>query len=129
MIQVEGNSVFTRIGVVEVRAAIVIPANALAGSSALHTPAVGRRVVRRKRLEVAQEINRAPLAPFDANNLGAETRQQASCLRSNLQPGQIDDPDTFESSRLYVCLIRHRTNLSSKSCARLPSRAAQTALN
>jgi hypothetical protein len=87
MIQVEGNPVFSRIGVVEVRAAIVIPANALAGSGALHAPAVGRRVVWRERLEIAQEINRAPLAPFDSNNLGAETRQQASRLRPNLKPG------------------------------------------
>src|SRR5258708_30314548 len=109
MIQVEGDPVFTRIGIVEVCAAIVIPADAMAGSGALDAPAVGRCMVWGERLEIAQEINRAPLTPFDSNNLGAEARQQTRRLRPDLKPGQIDDSDTLESAWFYNLFFRHRS--------------------
>ena len=84
MIQVESDTIFSRIGVVEIRAAIVVLPNALAGYGALDSAALARRVVGREGLEIAQEINCAPPALFDSNHRGAEARHQTRRLWPNL---------------------------------------------
>src|SRR5215471_21285720 len=108
MIQVERNSVLAGIGVVEVSAPIVISGTAASTGYPLEAAAVRSRVVGSIRRSVAQKVDSPALAPFNANDLRAKSRQQARRLGSHLQPGQIQHSHAVKRPSTFRVTVAHR---------------------
>src|SRR5215469_13736640 len=108
MIQVEGNSVLAGVGVVEVRAPIVISGAAAATRYPLDAAAVRTRMVGSIRRSVTQKVDSLALAPFNANDLRTEGRQQTRRLWSHLQPGQVQHSHAVKRSSTFRVAVAHR---------------------
>src|SRR5216684_4944011 len=87
MIEIERDAVLAWIGVVVIPAAIKVPADTMAARGSLAAAALRSCMIGRERLHVAEKVDGGWMTPFDPDYLGAETGEDASCLRTHLQPG------------------------------------------
>src|SRR6266849_694667 len=101
MVQIERDTKLAGVDVVEVAA----PVDAIRRAACRYALIdVAADKVFRERPGIAEEIERAGVAPFDADHFGAERSEDSRAARAGEQPGQIDYSDAFEGPAFRRCL-------------------------